>query len=312
MTVALPAVQFNITSPTAAVTVKGSISGLVAQVLAPSVYALYVATSAAPVTVCDLWADSRFLSMPTVTTPYLSPSILVATGSGAIFLDSLFSAGLRASSATGNVRLNSVASACVSAPAACGIVEASAGGSGTVVFTQLLMGYGVKAATDSGTLAMINVAALVGDLVSLDSVAGAVYLTNLLQGAGNETRVTTRGKVSVSATFVNKLTINALESSAVSLAVVFAGINLESTLTFAFNANDDPLVLPLRDLFTPKLAVGTNYSLPEVAVTSNWGDITALSVGGNPASPVFANIMSLNFYSVCVRKLPARPPLFSP
>ena len=81
-------------------------------------------------TVPDVFADSRVFSVPTVTTFEIEPSVVVSTGSGFISIDSVFSAGLRATSATGSLHLSSAASVCVQAIAACGLVEASTGGSG--------------------------------------------------------------------------------------------------------------------------------------------------------------------------------------
>jgi hypothetical protein len=300
LTLAVPFAQFNISSSTASVIFTGSTSGLGLQQPFPSVYALNVATGAAPVAVSDVYADWRIFAInpPVQFFPVnFFPSVMVSTGSGSVLVDSVFSAGVRVASGTGNVRFTSVASVCFYQFAACGLVEGSTGGGGLIAFSQLLMGYGVKATTASGIVAMVNVAALVGANIDITSNSGAVFLNNLLQGAGNETRVTTRGKVSASATFVNRLSVNALDASAVSFAALFAGINFNSNLSFAFVADQPPIDLPLRGLFVPSLS---DYAEPEVAVTSNWGDISVLSIGGNPASPSFANILSLRFFSMCV------------
>ena len=103
--------------------------------------------------------------------------------------------------------------------------------------------------------------------------------------------------MSATAAFVNRLTINALESGSVSIFEVFAGINFNTSFNFAFDADAEPTDLALQQLFLPQIS---GYADPEVAVTSNWGDISVLGIGGNPAAASFANILSLNFNSMCV------------
>ena len=110
--------------------------------------------------------------------------------------------------------------------------------------------------------------------------------------------------MSATAAFVNRLTINALESASVSMVEVFAGIDFNQSFKFAFDAGAEPTEIPLKALFVPAIS---GYALPEVAVTSAWGDISVLGIGGNPASGSFANYLSLVFNSVCVRQRALSP-----
>lgn len=97
---------------------------------------------------------------------------------------------------------------------------------------------------------------------------------------GNQTTIRTSGKISVSAAFVNRLSVEAVGTSSVSLVEVFAGINAS---TISATATFSPAV--------------TSLALPDVTVNSDVGDITVWGVGGNPASEAFADILSLHFHS---------------
>ena len=113
-----------------------------------------------------------------------------------------------------------------------------------------------------------------------------------LQGAGNETFLTTGGKLSASSCFVNRLVAQVSGLSAMSLTVIFGGINANKSSPLDFLPPD----LKLYQLFSPPL--GDTYVLPDLTAISDLGDITALAIGGNPSATEFANLMSLHFASV--------------
>jgi hypothetical protein len=94
--------------------------------------------------------------------------------------------------------------------------------------------------------------------------------------------VTTKGKVSASAVFCNRIVINVGPGfNGVSIAELFAGINISGG----------------EEIFAPSIK-GRTYSVPDVRVTTDLGDITVLGIGGNPAAAAFANLVSLHFATV--------------
>jgi hypothetical protein len=94
--------------------------------------------------------------------------------------------------------------------------------------------------------------------------------------------VTTAGKASLSACFVNHLVVNVGPGfGGVSLVELFVGINVSSAET----------------IFVPTLK-GRTYAKPDVYVNTDLGDISVLGIGGNPAAAAFANLVSLYFRTV--------------
>jgi hypothetical protein len=87
--------------------------------------------------------------------------------------------------------------------------------------------------------------------------------------------------------------VNTRDSGKVGVVALFVGIDSSSQL--AFEIGGQKVDVPLLSLFNPRPA---NYSLPLVAVSTDFGDISALSIGGNPQAASFANFVSVDFRSV--------------
>jgi hypothetical protein len=241
-----------------------------------------------------------------VAPPAFAPSVSGASTSGAISFSSVFAPGIYGASG-GGVRFANAAGLCLwggrtkgplispplgGGPTACGVVEGHAFGRGTLGVSNLLLARSAAFTTELGKIVCANAAALVGTSLDFLSQRGNVYLTNLLQGAGNETRVSTRGSVAASATFVNRLVVSTADAGAVSLVALFVGINSSSQLSF--DLGSVKVELPLLALFNPQPA---DYSAPLVAASTDFGDISALSLGGNPQASGFANVVSVDFRS---------------
>jgi len=295
-------VQVNITAASAAVRVTGNLESLASFI--PSFSALNIVTNSAPVTLTNVFADYRQYYSPyhhPLVNLAFPPSIFISSSAGAVVLNGVFSAGVQAYGG-GGVRFINTVSLCVSLnettvapinPPICGEIYGSAGGRSVLGVSNLLAARQVSFFTDAGPMVLVNAAALVGGDVMISSATGPVYLTNFLQGAGNQTLVSTRGKVSSSATFVNRLLVTTQGGGSVSLTEVFAGINSSTPLNF--DLGGALLSLSVSELFTPNPGY---YSLPLVSVSTDFGDVSVLGIGGNPQSPLFADYLSLDFRSV--------------
>lgn len=297
-------IQLNVTASSAAVSVTGNLPELSQENnFVPSYYSVNVATRKAPVLVTDVYADWRAytdLKHPFIGVSF-PPSVYASSDSGKVTLSSVFSAGAYAYGG-GGVRFANVASVCISlleitakptSPPLCGELVGIAGGNSPMGVSNLLAGRQASFSSDAGSVLLVNVAALIGGSMTVNSNSGPVYLNNMIQGAGNETTVVTRGKVSASACFANRLVVNTLGGGAVGLAVVYAGINSSTPLNFDLGGTT--LALTVSELFTPTPG---NYSLPLVAVNTDYGDVSILGMGGNPQSSIFADYLSLDVRSV--------------
>ena len=306
-------VQLNVTSTSAAVNITGNLEEL--ESLTPSLYSVNVATDSAPVVLYNVFADARAAAFsllaynnslvpPLSNADYiapltLAPSVTGTSNSGSLLLSNVFASGVYGRSG-GNVRFASVASVCIpggyrDGVSLCGGVEGLSLGTGTMGVSNLLAGRYASFSAEYGKVVVANVAALLGTTLDVRSGWGNVYLSNLLQGAGNETRVSTRGNVAVSATFVNSLSIATRDSGSVSLVALFAGIDSTARLAFELSPSVK-LDLELAELFNPHL--NGSYVLPKVAVSTDFGDVSGLSMGGNPQSSSFADVFSLDFRSI--------------
>ena len=320
--VTIPAllVQLNITSASAAVNVTGNLASL--NLLQPSIYAATVTSDKAPITFNSVYADYRsniplqvYLNNtlgPILTPGYviqnytaplqMTPSIVGVSKSGSLAFRSVFAVGVLGRSSSGSVRFASVASLCIPGGyqggdtpyAVCGSIEGHAGGYGILGISNLLAARNASFSSDKGLLVCANVAALVGTTLNLTSGTGKVYLSNLLQGAGEETTVTSGGAVSVAASFVNRLNIFTRGAAGVSFVALFLGIDSSSILSFELSPTVK-LSEPLSKLFNPHLDA---YALPKVTVSTDFGDVSALSIGGNPQSSSFADYVSVDFRSI--------------
>jgi hypothetical protein len=241
-----------------------------------------------------------------VAPPLFAPSLYSASASGITTFNNVFAAGIYGASG-GGVRFATAASLCLwggktrgpfispalgGGPTSCGAVEGRATGASTMGVSNLLVARSAAFSSERGLLVCANAAALIGTSLDFSSQRGNVYLSNLLQAAGNETTVSTSGAVSVSATFINRLVVNSRDSGKVGVVALFVGINSSSQLVFEIGGQK--VDVPLLSLFNPRPA---NYSLPLVAVSTDFGDISALSVGGNPQAADFANFVSVDFRS---------------
>ena len=282
-------VLLNVTTISAAVSVSGNVDQL--GTLTPTLYAVNVATDSAPVTMLNVFSDWR--RTPGFVTPEVfSPSAYARSASGLLQFRNVFSAGIYGQSG-GGVRFATAASICITpSPSVCGVVEGRATGKGLMGVSNLLAAREAHFFSDSGMIVAANVAALIGAVTEFASGSGNVYLSNFIQGAGNTTTVATAGNVACSAVFVNRLYVTTFDSGNVGMTVVFVGIN--SSQQLKFDLGKDTLDLPLLSLFYPPVS---NYSLPLLAVNTNFGDISVISVGGNPAASAFADVLSIDFRS---------------
>ena len=314
-------IQLNVTATSAAVNVTGNGGTFLQSYLFPSFYSVKAVTDTAPITLYNVYADSRIQdATPTyyynsLNTPPLNyianasfePSVFGKSRAGLLTYQGMLSAGVYGASG-GGVRFASVASACLYGgyttppltPAAaigelalCGSIVGAAEGSSSLGVSNLLAAVSASFSTVSGMLVCANVAALIGGALDFSSYSGNVYLTNLVHGAGNETSVTTRGNVAASATFVNRLNVTTLDAGSVSFVALFVGINSSAELKFPLGPGFSLAFNPLTALFNPHQQ---SYSVPAVAVRTDFGDVSALSIGSNPTAP-FADVLSVDFRS---------------
>ena len=319
-------IQLNVTATSAAVNVTGNGGSFLGSYLFPSFYSVKAVTDTAPITLYNVYADSRIqdatpiyfynalITNATETPPkdYIAsasfePSVFGKSNAGLLTYQGMLAAGVYGVSG-GGARFAGVASACLyggytSPPltpasaigelALCGSIVGAAGGSSSLGVSNLLAAVSASFSTVSGMLVCANVAALIGSALDISSYSGNVYLTNLVQGAGNETSVTTRGNVAASATFVNRLNVTTLDAGKVSFVALFVGINSSAELKFPLGPGFSLAFNPLTALFNPHLQ---SYSVPAVAVRTDFGDVSALSIGSNPTAP-FADVLSVDFRS---------------
>lgn len=93
------------------------------------------------------------------------------------------------------------------------------------------------------------------------------------------TSVTTRGLITLSAVFANVLNVLSLGDANVNMAVIYAGLNATAA--------------PVQ--FIPPFQ--GDYPFPAVNCNTTTGDVVVLSIGNNPSSETFADVLSLVFYS---------------
>lgn len=162
-------------------------------------------------------------------------------------------------------------------PAICGNIYYTTTGGGRVSVSQGLAGNNIYIRTESGTIIGANAAIVAAHDVTLTSVIGDVFLSTFIQAYGNQTFVTSGGKISMTAVFVNRLFVTALGASSVSAYELFIGVGTPGAL-----------VLPL--------IVGNN-SDPLLYVRADRGDVTIIGAGGNTGATPYANMLSIDLAS---------------
>jgi len=203
-------------------------------------------------------------------------STKLVSNSGDIWLNVVSTSGLQAYT-SGNIHTSTLGSfsAFNCGGAVCGDIFLTTTGYGKVVMNQAFAGYNAYIQTEHGDVLGVNTGQIMGKITSIKSIDGAVILSNFLQTSGNETFVTTAGKIAISVVFANRMHVTALGDTDVSVVELFLGCTNPGA---AIN---------------PPIDTATNYSDPGAWITTESGDITILGIGGNPLATSFANIASL-------------------
>jgi hypothetical protein len=172
--------------------------------------------------------------------------------------------------AGGTVTTETVLSASASCAGLCGAVTIAGTGRARVIVTQLLAAYSVALSTEAGAIIAVNAGVDVALDISLTSVSGPVTLSNFLQLHSNNTLVRTGGSVTASAVFANVLDIRVTDVAKVAVTVAFVGLPPPDPA----DTTDIP--------FNPKFVEGQNYSFPGLYISSDRGDVSVLSLSGDP------------------------------
>lgn len=264
-------VFLRVLSDAGMVNITGNAADLVTNPAAPfSFQALQVDTNTGPVLINNGYIDRIGLD-PLVG---FDSSTNIYSNTGDIWFNLVSSSGITAKTG-GNIHTSTVGSFSASncAAAICGDIYLTTTGYGKIVMNQAFAAYNAYIKTDHGDIVGTNTGQIIGKTTKIESVDGTILLSNFLQESGNETIVSTAGKISLSVIFANRFYVNALGDNDVSLVELFMG-----------SSNPGASINP---------PIATNYSEPGAWITTKSGDITILGIGGNPLATSFASISSM-------------------
>jgi len=278
---------YSIEAATVLVAVNGNfadLGGNLASAL-PAFQEIDIVTTSAPVLLNGVWIEGVDGIPPAKNDPhfYLRPHLTVSSVSGDVTLKTVTAPGIAVSTG-GNIRSSTVASSLIHycGAAVCGDITYTATGTGRIAVSQFFGGYNIKLATDSGVIVGANSGLLVGLRLDVSSQSGAIYLTNFLQAAGNETTISTHGAdISISALVANRAIVSTDGAGKVSVVEGFLGATTPAS-------DSSSLIIPY---------LSTNYSLPLLHITTERGDIGVLGVGNSPTSGAFSKVASLDLRS---------------
>ena len=246
--------------------------------------ALNVTTGAGPVVLNNLHVEPASTVDPARFVPNC---ISVTSDSGDVTATSVFAVNPVIASRSGNIRTSNLASTapllgCYSksddgtiVPAVCGDIRLSTGGQGLISMSQGLGGNNIYVSTEHGSIVGANTAVVAGHDVRISSVTGDVVMSTFVQAGGNETFISTGGKVSITAGFFNRLFVDVTGLSGVSAIELFMGVGSPGLL-----------VLPNATGQVP-------YADPLLHVRADVGDVTIDGVGGTTGGN-WANALSMD------------------
>jgi hypothetical protein len=179
--------NLNVRSDSAAVFIRGNAPQAGLSVPASSLTAVMVATSAAPVSLINVWADgiSRFHPEFSENASFYwlhpDPAIKITTGQGDAYLLDCIPTGVRISTNGGNIFSTGTANGALGLERACGDLELSAGGYGRVVVSQAFVAYQAWLSTVHGQIIVANSGTLIATDLTMRSVDGDILVTSMLQ-----------------------------------------------------------------------------------------------------------------------------------
>lgn len=203
--------------------------------------------------------------------PNSAKSLLeVHSATGDVFLNGVFAPGITATSG-GSVRCSLAVSTAIQkclvagSPTVCGRITLGATGTGTIGVSRIFSGYDVNITSEHGMIALDSATVAIGKTLRVYSDTGRIYMSNFLQGTGNETYVSSEGDISASVVFANRFMVQGRGPAKVSLTEIFLGSSNAGTL------------------FSP--AIKSNYSDPILWAHTERGDISVLGMSGSPLVP---------------------------
>lgn len=264
--------NYVIVSKSAFVNVTGDLSEISDGVYTSKTFtSMTVASESAPVLLTNLHVEPADLIEPEAGVPV---GLSVTSRSGDVTLTNIFATRPTVRT-SGTIRSSNVISTapllgCRTededgkiVPAICGDLSYVASGYGRISVSQGLGGDNVELRTEHGEIVATNTAVVAGHDVTVASGTGPIFLTTFIQATGNQTFVSTSGKVSATGAFFNRLSVVTSGDGAVSFIEIFLGL------------------APPGILVVPNVTASVPLGDPLLYVRTERGDISCLGAGGS-------------------------------